>query len=163
MEAVSAQINIDPDSIPSVERGGGLSGVGTGGGKTRLDTTHFLKDNEVGGALPDTQEGIDTAVRAKHYRNEKAMEGTLMLVHGFPGLNAGDKIAVIGVGPVFSGEWIVKTHTLKVSQEGCHSTLELTRNAVGDTGGGPETVPAFETDMTKTGNKPLKADNFSSE
>jgi len=64
MEPVNIQCVIDTDAIPSVDRGGGLSGVGTGGGKTELDTTHFLKDNEIGGALPDTQEGIDAAVQA---------------------------------------------------------------------------------------------------
>jgi len=160
MEPVNIQSVIDTDAIPSVDRGSSLSGVGTGGGKTELDTTHFLKDNEIGGAIPDTQEGIDAAVQAKHYQNEKAMEGSLTLVHGFPGLNAGDKITVIGVGPVFSGEWIIKTHTLKVSQDGCHSTLELTRNAVGDTGGGSETGAGFETDSVKTDSRSLGSDGF---
>ena len=163
MEPVDVQSVMDSDSIPSVDRGGALSGVGTGGGKTKLDTTHFLKDNEIGGALPDTQEGVDAAVQAKHYENEKAMEGSLTLVHGFPGLNAGDKITVNRVGPVFSGEWIIKTHTLKVSQDGCHSTLELTRNAVGDTGSSSETGPAFETDKCKSENSSLKPGNFISE
>ncbi len=160
MEPVNPQSVFDSDSIPSVDRGGSLSGVGTGGGKSELDTTHFLKDNEIGGALPDTQEGIDAAVQAKHYKNEKAMEGSLTLVHGFPGLNAGDKISVNGVGPVFSGEWIIKTHTLKVSQDGCHSTLELTRNAVGNTGGGSEAGTGFETDSVKTDSKSLGPDSF---
>ena len=119
------------DAIPKAPKGGAISGVGTGGGNNEVETTHYLKDNEIGGALPDTQEGLDSASGAKHYKNEKAMEGSLTLVRGFPQINAGDKITIIGVGPVFSGAWIVKTHTLKVSQDGCQSTLELTRNAVG--------------------------------
>ena len=160
MEPVNIQTIIDRDSIPSSERGGGISGVGTGGGKSELDSTHFLKDNEIGGALPDTQEGIDAAVQAKHYQNEKAMEGSITLVHGFPGLNAGDKISVTGVGSVFSGEWIIKTHTLKVSQDGCHNTLKLTRDAVGDTVSGPAAGSGFETDSAKTNSKPLETDGF---
>jgi hypothetical protein len=151
----------DRDSIPQPPKGGALSGVGTGGGKSEVETTHYLKDNEIGGALPDTQEGLDAASGAKHYRNEKAMEGSLTLVRGFPQINAGDKITILGVGPVFSGEWIVKTHTLKVSQDGCQSTLELTRNAVGNTGGGPETGGGLETDRMKTENTPLDEGDFS--
>lgn len=160
MEPVNPQIVLDQDSIPSTDRGGAISGVGTGGGKTGIDSTHILKDNEIGGALPDTQEGLDTAVQSKHYQNEKAMEGSLTLVRGFPSLNAGDKIAVTGVGPVFSGEWIIKTHTLKVSQDGCHSTLELTRNAVGDNGGGAADTGGFESDSGKTGSRSLGAESF---
>ncbi len=121
----------DADAIPAAPKSGAISGVGTGGGKSEVETTHYLKDNEIGGALPDTQEGLDAASGAKHYRNEKAMEGSLTLVRGFPQINAGDKVAVLGVGSVFSGEWIVKTHTLKISRDGCHSELELTRNALG--------------------------------
>ena len=149
------------DSIPQPPRGGALSGVGTGGGKSEVETTHFLKDNEIGGALPDTQEGLDTASGAKHYKNEKAMEGSLTLVRGFPQVNAGDKITILGVGPVFSGEWIVKTHTLKVSQDGCQSTLELTRNAVGKSGGGSETGGGFEPDRMKMENTPLDEGDYS--
>ena len=89
------------------------------------------------------------------------MEGSLTLVRGFPQINAGDKITVLGVGPVFSGEWIVKTHTLKVSQDGCQSTLELTRNAVGNSGGGTETGDSFETDRMKMENTPLNAGDYS--
>ena len=149
------------DAIPKAPKGGAISGVGTGGGKSEVETTHYLKDNEIGGALPDTQEGLDSASGAKHYKNEKAMEGSLTLVRGFPQINAGDKITIIGVGPVFSGEWIVKTHTLKVSQDGCQSTLDLTRNAVGKSGGGSDAGGGFETDKMKTNNTPLKGDNFS--
>lgn len=160
MEPVNVQSVFDSDSIPSAGRSNALSGMGTGGGKTELDTTHFMKDNEIGGALPDTQEGIDAAVQAKHYKNEKAMEGSLTLVHGFPGLNAGDKITVIGVGPVFSGEWIIKTHTLKVSQDGCHSTLELTRNAAGGAGSSTNADAGFETDNSKMDSRALGPDGF---
>ncbi len=149
------------DTIPKAPKGGALSGVGTGGGKNEVETTHYLKDNEIGGALPDTQEGLDAASGAKHYKNEKAMEGSLTLVRGFPQINAGDKVTILGVGPVFSGAWIVKTHTLKVSQDGCQSTLELTRNAVGNSGGGSETSGGFETDKQKTQNTPLEGDDFS--
>ncbi len=149
------------DSIPQAPKGGAISGVGTGGGKTEVETTHYLKDNEIGGALPDTQEGLDAASGAKHYKNEKAMEGSLTLVRGFPQINAGDKITVLGVGPVFSGEWIVKTHTLKVSQDGCQSTLELTRNAVGNSGGGTETGGGFDTDRMKMENTPLDKGDYS--
>jgi len=149
------------DTIPQAPKGGAISGVGTGGGKTKVETTHFLKDNEIGGALPDTQEGLDAASGAKHYKNEKAMEGSLTLVRGFPQINAGDKITVLGVGPVFSGAWIVKTHTLKVSQDGCQSTLELTRNAVGNSGGGTETGGGFETDRMKMENTPLNEGDYS--
>ena len=150
-----------PDTIPQAPKDGAISGVGTGGGKTEVETTHYLKDNEIGGALPDTQEGLDAASGAKHYKNEKAMEGSLTLVRGFPQINAGDKITVLGVGPVFSGEWILKTHTLKVSQDGCQSTLELTRNAVGNSGGGTETGGGFETDRMKMENTPLNAGDYS--
>jgi len=161
MEPVNPQIVLDPDSISSADRGGAISGVGTGGGKTEVDSTHYLKDNGIGGALPDTKEGLDTAVKSKHYQNEKAMEGSLTLVCGFPSLNAGDKIAVTGVGPVFSGEWIIKTHTLKVSQDGCHSTLDLTRNAVGDKGGGAgDSSGGFDTEQKKTDSRSLGYDNF---
>jgi len=149
------------DSIPQAPKGSAISGVGTGGGKTEVETTHYLKDNEIGGALPDTQEGLDAASGAKHYKNEKAMEGSLTLVRGFPQINAGDKITVLGVGPVFSGEWIVKTHTLKVSQDGCQSTLELTRNAVGNSGGGTEAGGGFYTDRMKMQNTPLNAGDYS--
>jgi hypothetical protein len=149
------------DAIPKAPKGGALSGVGTGGGKSEVETTHFLKDNEIGGALPDTQEGLDAASGAKHYKNEKAMEGSLTLVRGFPQINAGDKITILGVGPVFSGEWIVKTHTLKVLQDGCQSTLELTRNAVGKSGGESEASGGFETDRMKMENTPLQEDDYS--
>lgn len=162
MQPVAANHVPNTDAIPEAPRGAALSGVGTGGGKDGVETTHYLKDNGIGGALPDTQEGLDAASDAKHYKNEKAMEGSLTLVRGFPQINAGDKITVLGVGSVFSGDWIVKTHTLKVSQDGCHSTLELTRNAVGNAGGGAgETGGGFETDKMKTENTPLKGDDFS--
>ncbi len=149
------------DTIPKAPRSGALSGVGTGGGKSEVETTHYLKDNEIGGALPDTQEGLDAASGAKHYKNEKAMEGTLTLVRGFPQINAGNKITILGVGPVFSGAWIVKTHTLKISQDGCQSTLTVTRNAVGNSGSVTKTSSGFETDKAKTQNMPLKGNNFS--
>ena len=155
MQPVESNGVPNKNAIPKAPKGGAISGVGTGGGKNEVETTHYLKDNEIGGALPDTQEGLDSASGAKHYKNEKAMEGSLTLVRGFPQINAGDKITILGVGPVFSGAWIVKTHALKVSQDGCQSTLELTRNAVGNSGGG------FETDKMKTNNTPLKGDNFS--
>ncbi len=132
MKAVTAQKRGSGDSIPSGKSGGSVSGVGTGGGKSEVETTHHLKDNAAGGALPDTQDGLDSATAAKHYTNEKAMEGTLELEHGMPSINAGDKITIRGVGPIFSGDWIVKTHTLKVGSDGCHSSLELTRNAAGN-------------------------------
>ncbi|HOC94340.1 MAG TPA: hypothetical protein PKH33_18460, partial [bacterium] len=73
----------DADAIPAAPKSGAISGVGTGGGKSEVETTHYLKDNEIGGALPDTQEGLDSASGAKHYRNEKAMQGSLTLVRGF--------------------------------------------------------------------------------
>ena len=149
------------DAIPKAPKGGALSGVGTGGGKSKVDTTHYLKDNAHGGALPDTQEGLDAAAGAKHYQNEKAMEGSLTLVRGFPQINAGDKITILGVGPVFSGEWIVKTHTLKVSQDGCQSSLELTRNAVGKSGGETESSGGgLDTDKKKTNSKPLPKKSY---
>jgi len=151
---------LNSDAIPGAPKGGAISGVGTGGGKNKVETTHYLKDNEVGGALPDTREGLDVAARAKHYRNEKAMEGTLTLVRGFPQINAGDKITILGVGPVFSGAWIVKTHTLSISREGCHSVLELTRNAVGKSGGGSETSGGLETNKRKSPNAALSEDDF---
>ena len=148
------------DTIPKASKGGALSGVGTGGGKSKVETTHYLKDNAQGGALPDTQEGLDAASNAKHYQNEKAMEGSLTLVRGFPQINAGDKITILGVGPVFSGEWIAKTHSLKVSQDGCQSTLELSRNAVGKTGGESEPSVELDTDKKKTNSKPLPKKSY---
>ncbi len=156
MKNVTPQKRGSGDSIPSGKPGGSISGVGTGGGKSEVDTKHVIKDNAVGGALPDTQDGLDTATAAKHYKNEKAMEGSLELEHGMPSINAGDKITIRGVGSIFSGDWIVKTHTLKVGSDGCHSSLELTRNAAGNSSK-TEANKKFDSGKKQVSPKPLGA------
>ena len=147
--------------IPQKSTASPASGIGTGGGATTVDTSHVLKDAAQGGALPDTQEGLDAAVRAKHLDNEQAMTGSLVLAEAMPELSADQQVLLQGLGPVFSGVWTIQRHTLTVDGNGVTSTLDVTRNALGPSDGPVPSsgFPVLGTDQEK----PLHLPSLNSE
>jgi hypothetical protein len=102
------------------------------------DTGYIVKSNPKAGALPDTQTDLDNAVSYRQRLNEKAVEGKINLKHADPLVLGGDTIVVRGVGPLYDGLFTVTKHTLTLSKSGgLKSVLDVSRNAVGDSGTEP--------------------------
>ena len=100
-----------------------------------IDTTFIIKDRGEGGALPDDPDELQKAVNARRRINEKAIKGNVVLKHAVPDLVAGETIELKGLGPIFSGLYIVDKHTLILSaSRGLRSKFDLLRNAKGDSG-----------------------------
>jgi len=98
------------------------------------NTDFYVKDQGEGGAMPDTVEELDDTVENRRAINEKALEGKLNLKYAAPELLAGDTIVLKGLGPRFSGQYVIEKHTLTYSKsDGFKSALDLSRNAIGDT------------------------------
>lgn len=103
---------------------------------TAKSTKYFLKDQDEGGAMPDTVEEMSDALENRRGKNEKALEGKVDLKYAEPSLVAGETIILKGIGPRFSGLYVVEKHTLSYSKSGgLTSSLDLSRNAIGDTSG----------------------------
>ncbi len=96
------------------------------------DTTYYLRDAADGGALPDNAEEIQTVTAAKQRDNEKVVRATLNLAVCQPLLRGNSKIVVRGVGPRFSGTYLVEKAKHTISTQGALTTLDLSRNALGD-------------------------------
>lgn len=97
-------------------------------------TKFFLKDQGEGGAMPDTIGEMGDAVENRRAINEKALEGKVDLKYAEPDLVAGDTVILKGLGPRFSGQYIVEKHSLSYSKsDGLKSSFDVSRNAIGDT------------------------------
>jgi hypothetical protein len=117
-------------TITSVIEGIPYLSLATGG--TGKGTMHFLRDTGDGGSLPDNAADMEKAVSAKQRKNEKVVGGTLVLAVCKPGLKGNDKVVVTGVGPRFSGTYFVEKATHVVGMNGALTTVEVSRNALGN-------------------------------
>ncbi len=115
------------------------------------DTTHIVKDRgAMGGALPGIVEELEKAVESRRNKNEKAMEGKVVLKHGHPSILSGDTVLLAGLGERFSGKWVVEKHTITLSRSsGLGSELQVSRNALGDTTQKEKTTGDLATDTTE--------------
>jgi hypothetical protein len=101
---------------------------------TIKSTKYYLKDQDEGGAMPDTAEELSDALENRRGINEKALEGKVTLKYAEPSLISGETIILKGLGPRFSGQYIIEKHTISYSKGGgLTSALDLSRNAIGDT------------------------------
>lgn len=110
------------------------------------DTKYIIKDRGEGGALPDNPEEMRNAVETRRRINEKALVGKVALKHAAPSVFAGDTLVLKGLGPLFSGQYVIEKHTIELSVgSGLRSKFDVSRNAVGDTrGGGDSPSPSDE-------------------
>lgn len=101
------------------------------------DTKFYIKDRGEGGAMPDTVAELDDAVETRRRINEKALEGKVNLKYAEPEVFSGDVVVLKGLGPRFSGQYVVEKHVLEWKTGSLFtSVLTVSRNAVGDTSGG---------------------------